>query len=473
MVTATRNFDEYELANASSFCRVPVISVRGDRIMRHATSLTIVILLFWSVSARNVQAAPITGGTGPDGVEAAGAASDLTLWFRADSLSQGDGTPIDSWTSSAFAANVASNTGSPRPTYIDGASSGLNNQPVVRFDGSDDVLAVSGTATYQDGFFVARNNDTGVNGTIIGDYSNGDGGDADRAYAWHAGVLIDTVQFSDSYNAAGSWRIDGVGQAPNGAVTSDGVYNVLSATRSSAKTFDAPAFRVGLNDATYTYLDGDIAEIITFSTARNTVERAVMENYLSSKYDLAITGDLYAGDSGGNGDYDSDVFGIGRDDGSNMVSTAGKQGLGLEDAGGTLGDGEYLFAGHKTATNSLVAEGDLMRWDRVWYLDKTTTDGIDATLHFNFTDAGLILPAGNQQYSLLYSSTNAFSFTTLATVASVSGDTVSFLVPNSLLSDGYYTLAFQAAVPEPSTLLLLSLGALGLIRRVRRRRRLA
>jgi len=53
------------------------------------------------------------------------------------------------------------------------------------------------------------------------------------------------------------------------------------------------------------YLDGEIAEIIMFNRAVSLVERRLIDNYLSTKYNLPIaSADLYLNDSPKNGDFD-------------------------------------------------------------------------------------------------------------------------------------------------------------------------
>ncbi len=210
------------------------------------------------------------------------------------------------------------------------------------------------------------------------------------------------------------------------------------------------------------YYNGHIAEIIYFNRVLNAAERIILENHLSAKYGapLATAADKYAGDTLANGNYDRDVIGIGAEsDGDNLGSGL----AGLTVTANTLDAGDYLLAGHKVETNSLVvdaADGILLkRSDRVWYLDKTGT--LDATLTFDFSELG-IAPPKQTDFHLLYSATNAFDFTILDTVTLVGGQAI-FTLGNALLQDGYYTVA---AIPEPASLALLGLA--GLLARRRR-----
>jgi autotransporter-associated beta strand protein len=132
------------------------------------------------------------------------------------------------------------------------------------------------------------------------------------------------------------------------------------------------------------------------------------------------------------------------------VTTGGSAGFGI-DLTGTPGTGDWVFAGHKTSINTLVANdlilGTDQRWSRVWYVD--VTDSTDAVMSFDFSDAGLAAPDPSVLgYQLLWSPDNNFEtsespFVVLNVGATVTGDRISFHVPAGLLQDGYYTLGLS------------------------------
>jgi hypothetical protein len=272
---------------------------------------------------------------------------------------------------------------------------------------------------------------------------------------------------------AGTMRVDGV----SGNVSILGTPQVLTAERSGAAfTFTKLKLAQHNGYATRAW-GGNLGEVVMFDRVLNSAETVLVDNYLSSKFNIALnTGggalDVYSGDTALKGDYDFDIFGIGRLDATNQVTTAGLAGFGIEATGGTLGDNEWVLAGHNVTTNSLTTNdlpvGIYGRWDRVWYVDENLVGGVDVSLAFDFSDAGLGPPVGNS-FRLLYSQTDPFSFTDLGLTPIAAGDLVTFSVSDALLATGYYTLGL---VPEPSTLaMLLGLGGLGLLGYLRRRRR--
>jgi hypothetical protein len=266
----------------------------------------------------------------------------------------------------------------------------------------------------------------------------------------------------------------------NGAATNVapvGTAHVLAATKGSAHqgTYGATSLGEYFNHPTHgsRAWNGDLGEVILFDRVLNAAERQVVENYLSARFAIPMAAnDHYAGDTPGNGDYDLDVFGIGRTDSANQLEAlAGSGGLALFEDNDTLGDGEWLLAGHNSPTNSFIEVGEgaaFERMERVWYVDKTSVDGLDAIFRFDLSDAGLAPGTSVSKFiQLIYSPHNAFEFQGLDLDPTLIGDQVYFAVPDAQLQDGYYTLGYT---PEPGTLTLLGMSLLGLATRRRRRR---
>jgi hypothetical protein len=213
--------------------------------------------------------------------------------------------------------------------------------------------------------------------------------------------------------------------------------------------------------------DGDIAEVFAYSFAPNTAQRIIVDNYLSSKYNIALlSNDKYGGDTGAKGDYDSDVAGIGRVDASNIYSSGYSAGLRLSQSSG-YGDGDYLFVGHKTAVNALntadvggMSGSNNARWDRVWYFDVTDAGAAMSTdVSFDMSEGGMSATlATATNYVILYRAGTSGNWTELSTGSSITGDQINFSGV-ALNGDGYYTIGTKNKTASPLPIQLLDFTA--------------
>jgi hypothetical protein len=127
-------------------------------------------------------------------------------------------------------------------------------------------------------------------------------------------------------------------------------------------------------------LRGYINEFITYNFALNLAQTTIVNNYLSAKYGLALdANDLYAMDNPANGNFDNEVAGIGRIDGSNIHNDAQGSGIIRVLNPTDLNDNEFLLWGHDegdlTFTNfaDSPTSGDFIRFDRVWRVSEVNT----------------------------------------------------------------------------------------------------
>lgn len=215
---------------------------------------------------------------------------------------------------------------------------------------------------------------------------------------------------------------------------------------------------------------GYISEVIIYRTALVPAQRTIVNNYLSAKYDIALSAnDKYAGDTPVNGDYDKEVAGIGQEStGSNtafLPSISG--GIGIEATSG-LDNTDYVMAGHAMDNNAPITTDvggmtgpNNARWERIWYIDVTNTStAIDADIHFSAIDGGTgVAPLGTtvSDYVLLYRAGQTGNWTELATATSVVGDKAFFNV--SLTNDGYYTLGSKNYINSVLPIELISFDA--------------
>lgn len=104
-------------------------------------------------------------GTSPDQI------SDLHTWLEADAEVNTSGVVVDAWgdqnSSRSFTAALTA-----RPTYAADGGADWNNLPTITYDGSNDLLQYSGTASDYD--FVSD----GTGSTVFVVFKNDDAGDA-------------------------------------------------------------------------------------------------------------------------------------------------------------------------------------------------------------------------------------------------------------------------------------------------------
>jgi len=440
-----------------------------SRVLCCAVALAMAALASWG------HAVPVTSGTGPAGVSATNGADILELWLRADAGTFEDTLGTDPAESLDAVARWADQSGSghhatqsvagSRPQFEVGGAT--NGRPTVNFDGTRTLPIGAYTMTGNEtAFIVGLMGDGGLRSFLADPVVN-------RGYTYGNDGAINNPGFlfpNPSFTFATSWRVDGaVGQ--NFGVNSYGVATGTSNPFAGALT----ALSVGSGHGGATPHLGETAEIIIFDSGINTARRILVENYLSSKYDLAIDTagggtDVYGGDTSGNGHHDFSVFGVGRvggvqhldADGGGPNSGIGAAGFGFEVA--ALADNEWLLAGHNgdNSTSMIVDGNGLTRWGRTWFIDKASVDGIDATLAFDFSDAGIAFPtlSDAEALALFYAAPGSGDYVRLGVSGTASGDTYSFALADSLLLDGSYTLAI-VAVPEPGALTLLTVGVVG------------
>lgn len=224
---------------------------------------------------------------------------------------------------------------------------------------------------------------------------------------------------------------------------------------------------IGSTDATDPRpFGGHIAEIILYRQALGTAQRIILNNYLSAKYNIALSAnDKYTGDNPSNGDYDREVAGIGQENSNANSSFSASVSGGLSiSANSGLDNGDYVMAGHAVATNTSITTdvGGITglypaRWQRVWYVDVTNASTtINANIEFDLSDGGMpaAVPGTVSNYVLLYRVGQTGNWTELAAASSVSGDKILFNNIN-LVNDGYYTIGTRNLLPSPLPVELL------------------
>ena len=481
----------------------------------------LLVLILIASFASLADAVPFTGGRGPGGVETtASVGSALNLWLKADSLTGYlPNAPVGSWANSAThgtAASAATQGNVNQQPLYQSSVAGLNGNPALNFDGlasntlgdmltTTNVLLPNTAAMYVVAQEAVQNIDNGsccrplfANGSGI------DGGgpgyslalrDSDASpntnlFILTPGAVDQPAGIVTQNGEHHFYLLNRNGSATNGTVTYRDNVQVFQATRTGNVT--DTTYNIGADpQSAARHYAGNMAEVIFFSRTLTDVERRLVDNYISAKYNLGPTvsganrtlgsSDLYQGDLDTFGNYDRDVFGVGRSSTAQVINS-GNAGFGIEVVSGVsageLGVGDWILAGHAVMTNNIIAaqaDGGYQgqRWERAWYVDVTDTGavGVNAVLGFDFDDAGLSGQFDiNDSFQLLFSETSALDWEvmTLSAVVDPSG-LVTFSLPGDLMLDGYYTLGINMMIPapEPGTGLLLLAGLVGLRRRKR------
>lgn len=220
---------------------------------------------------------------------------NLALWLKADAITGlADGAAVATWNdSSSNARNATQATGGAQPIY---RTALLNGKPVVRFDGVDDFLATGEfQQTEQWTAFAVALKAPGVDTPTVASTA--------KAVTPH-GKLIrfngDVEVMSFAYNVAGASTSDSQDALPTSflivsALRTTSAIQVWADGISAGETVAlgtpaSPVARVvvGADDgvAVGNFLNGDIAEVVYYSSPLSTTDRDKVEAYLGDKYGL-------------------------------------------------------------------------------------------------------------------------------------------------------------------------------------------
>ncbi|MEQ8473588.1 MAG: T9SS type A sorting domain-containing protein [Marinoscillum sp.] len=435
----------------------------------------------------------LSGTTGPAGIGESDGSSRLETWFDAydldgDGVGEGSeesgqsGGVVSTWVDkSGHGYNLT--TGSAGYTA---ANSGLNDMSSVDFNGSTNYLqtaniniASSNAIEYFVVFDDAASIDIANNRAMITWETAGNVGGFEfvartnlgrmrsRHYSGGAYNDVDLNGFTttDPYILNTRFGPSGRNHVRNGtSIASDGTSITLNNLATAPLVFGRNHSNGGL------YFASEISEFISYSLELNAAERVILNHYLSTKYNIPVSGtDYYAGHDA---TYKYGVQGIGTSDGTlagSHVESDASGGLTITMMNGSFNAAnEYLMAGNNGASGGTVSTNLTSvplveeRMSKVWYLDKTGT--VDVKLTFNIQESvgTAHFPAGDG-YVLLYSSSFPLDFQDYTADyginAVVSDEDIAFTVPNSQLLDGYYTVGTTDPASTPLPIELLSFNA--------------
>ncbi len=405
--------------------------------------------------------------TGPGGV---GTSTNNAFWVKADqgTSSSTNNAPISAWNDqSGNAINMAQTVVAQQPSVV---TNYINGFPSILFDDVNDYLIgpdspqLDSTAGYT--FFAVTTRTVNSSGAcaIVSKRTGFSVNHSFLLFFIGSALYVDIDSGNDRFGGsllytAGNSYIHNVifdGTLPASSRTK--TYNAETIDQTATETstlvpnYASPILLGALDASDGRPFGGYISEVIIYRTTLAPAQRSIVNNYLSAKYNLALSAnDKYAGDNTANGDYDREVAGIGKEStGSNdSFSTSISGGMGISAVSG-LDNSDYVLVGHGTATNAVeifdvsgMSGTNNGRWLRNWYIDITNTSTqITANITFGAADAGMgaaTLGTTLSDYVLLYRAGLSGSWTELASASSVVGDKAIF---NSvtLSNDGYYTL---------------------------------
>lgn len=437
----------------------------------------------------------LSSQTGPAGV---GSSTNNVLWLKADAgtSSTTNNTRISSWNDqSGNGINVTQTVAVQQPSF---ATNVMNGMPAIQFDNvtttndklyAPDSPILDNTAGLSI-FTVSKLTNVGEARTIISKRNNVGVQESYMFFYYDLSgyrMYLDVEHSTnDRFSSTGTYTTntnyiydfiyDGTLAAANRVRLYNGETLDRTATETSATILNNNSpLNIGTTHETDPRpFGGYIAEIITYTTALNDAQRIIVNNYLSSKYNITLSAnDKYLGDTPGNGNYDRNVAGIGAEaSGSNPTfSATATLGMGIATRSG-LGTGDYVLAGHAVASNSVnitdvsgISATNPARWERIWYVDVTNAGAVlQADIEFDMVAGGMsgTTPATHTNYKLLYRAGTSGAWTEVATASSISGTKVIFASYNfnNNADDGYYTIGTMNYTVSPLPIELLSFDAI-------------
>ena len=375
----------------------------------------------WALILLMTSGSGLPGYEGPAGV---GDRNSNVLWLELAHTTGSDGSVYPTWTDISGNGHDATQSGNRQPVFRDAAGYALNGRPVLRFDGSNDYLAIADhpdlntggpyeaktvALVFRTGADVSRQQflfEEGGNvrglclylyggNLYFGAYNLANDG---ATTPWPFRYVTAPVQAHTAYVAL--LTFDYAADALTGYL--DGS---LAGTATGIGHLHNHPDDIGLGAVNQMSHDhrgvvsdrsafgGDIAELIAYNVVLNEAERQVMTNYLAAKFGVSIPFDYYAWEVS----HSHEVAGLGQQGGGAAEDAAGLGPLRLHSPS-DLDAGEYLIWGHDgtdlLAGNTLAVDGVQIksRLDRTWRVSETGELG-QMTLVFDLSTHSGLIPA--------------------------------------------------------------------------------
>ena len=355
-----------------------------------------------------------TSSVGPAGITA-----NLTLWLKSDvgTSTTTDGVAMTQWDDQSGDDNHATEL-TNSPTFRNNTTDNVNSNPVIDFDGTNDLM--TGTAGFDtDEYFVVIAPDNMITSASTAEFPLGwnatgstspdnsglglgnvtsitddvvahviGGTDYERVYTDNALTISDPLILNSYENTTQEIRINHEMVDNNGS--------------GSFAAFTNEAYTLSARHDQSSFYNGSILEVISLTSSVTATERQQITSYLALKYGISLdqtsATDYLASDGGAiwdgttNATYNNDIAGIGRDDNSGLDQRSSSNVTSntiLTVANGDLAspssffvDDSFIIWGHdgnpSTFGTDNLTNGDgttSNRMNRIWRVDETGTVG--------------------------------------------------------------------------------------------------
>ncbi|RRO25102.1 T9SS type A sorting domain-containing protein [Flavobacteriaceae bacterium 14752] len=364
---------------------------------------------------------------GPGGV---GSDADNRFWFDANSINQAQSSTVQTWTNQGGNANSLTQSTADEQPLLN--LNGLNNQSELIFDGTNDffdlannsdlntvgpwnersfvLVFTTGTdittrqVLYEEGGAIRGFNIYIENGNLF--FSAYDQLDSGIGSPWgdpdieQISTPISPIQ---TYILTIVYEQDG-GDNTNGSFTGY-LNNFNFETNNNIGILYSHAGDINLSgNGNSRFPDGDsldlfpfsgsISEYIIYNRALNNSERTLINNYLSSKYNIPLlANNEFLQDDVSNGNFDFNVVGIKRENAQDFYTTT-NYGTGIVKlSSSNLTDGDFLYVGtdlledeEVSARCSEFLSSNSVRFNSTWRVSKNGGFNFDLDLDISDVD---------------------------------------------------------------------------------------
>ena len=412
------------------------------------------------------------GFSGPGGIASNDGTSPLELWLIGDSVTAANGATFNSWndeSGNAIVLGSSADASTVDPTFRTALAT-INDHDYVDFAASEAVLITPGSNF--DGlagrqftvYSVLRDPENGADHIAPIQYERD--GDTNEFLIFHrtsygAELFVDANQDnapgrSDASIDDGNWRIfssrwrsvDGQIQYYSSGDSLRTANLLGGGVIDGGGTLSVGHEQDGednYNEVEQDF-DGDLAELLIFTSYLSETRRILVDNYLSTKYGISLSNDDYFNEASVGAAYEVELAGIGREGEADVHDDAQSAGSLRINNASSLDIGDYLLFAHDNgaltySTSELPVGADsLQRVAREWGVDETGEVG---TVTVRLTNPAVSLggiPANTTGYVLLVDDDGDFSNggTSSYTMTASGSD---FVATGVDLSDSYITFA--------------------------------